>query len=38
MMTTSTKMPVQTIPEVVDTFGEVESIDNRGYTVLVARV
>ena len=33
-----TKMPVQTIPEVVDTFGDVESIDNRGYTVLVARV
>jgi 16S rRNA G1207 methylase RsmC len=33
-----TKMPIQTIPEVVETFGEVESIENRGYTVLVARV
>ena len=33
-----TKMPVQTIPEVVETFGDVESIDNRGYTVLTARV
>ncbi|MGL6072854.1 MAG: class I SAM-dependent methyltransferase [Fimbriiglobus sp.] len=32
-----TKMPVQTIPEVVDTFGEVESIENRGYTVLVGQ-
>ena len=33
-----TKMPVQTIPEVVETFGEVESIENRGYTVLTGRV
>ena len=33
-----TKMPVQTIPEVVETFGDVESIENRGYTVLVAKV
>ncbi len=33
-----TKMPVQTIPEVVETFGDVESVDNRGYTVLTARV
>jgi 16S rRNA (guanine1207-N2)-methyltransferase len=33
-----TKMPVQTIPEVVETFGEVESVENRGYTVLIARV
>lgn len=33
-----TKMPVQTIPEVVETFGDVESIDNRGYTILIARV
>ena len=33
-----TKMPVQTIPEVVETFGDVESIDNRGYTVLTGRV
>lgn len=32
-----TKMPVQTIPEVVETFGDVESIDNRGYTVLLGR-
>ena len=30
-----TKMPVQTIPEVVETFGDVESIENRGYTILV---
>lgn len=33
-----TKMPVQTIPEVVETFGEVESVENRGYTILTARV
>jgi 16S rRNA (guanine1207-N2)-methyltransferase len=32
-----TKMPVQTIPEVVDTFGAVESVENRGYTVVIAR-
>ncbi len=32
-----TKMPVQTIPEIVESFGDVESIDNRGYTVLTAR-
>jgi 16S rRNA (guanine1207-N2)-methyltransferase len=29
-----TKMPVQTIPEIVETFGEVETIENRGYTVV----
>jgi 16S rRNA (guanine1207-N2)-methyltransferase len=33
----TTRMPVQTIPEVVDTFGEAESVENRGYTVLSAR-
>jgi 16S rRNA (guanine1207-N2)-methyltransferase len=33
-----TKMPVQTIPEVVETFGDAESVENRGYTVLTARV
>jgi 16S rRNA (guanine1207-N2)-methyltransferase len=33
-----TKMPVQTIPEVVETFGDAESVENRGYTILVARV
>jgi 16S rRNA G1207 methylase RsmC len=33
-----TRMPVQTIPEVVETFGDVESVENRGYTVLTARV
>jgi 16S rRNA G1207 methylase RsmC len=33
-----TKMPVQTIPEVVESFGDVETIENRGYTVLLARV
>jgi 16S rRNA (guanine1207-N2)-methyltransferase len=33
-----TKMPVQTIPEVVETFGEAESVENRGYTILTARV
>ncbi len=32
-----TKMPVQTIPEVVETFGDAESVENRGYTVLTAR-
>jgi 16S rRNA G1207 methylase RsmC len=33
-----TKMPVQTIPEVVETFGEAESVESRGYTVLMARL
>jgi 16S rRNA (guanine1207-N2)-methyltransferase len=33
-----TKMPVQTIPEIVDMFGAVESVENRGYTVVIARV
>jgi 16S rRNA G1207 methylase RsmC len=33
-----TKMPVQTIPEVVETFGDAESVENRGYTILTARV
>jgi len=33
-----TKMPVLTIPEVVDTFGSVESVENRGYTVIIATV
>ena len=32
-----TKMPVNTIPEIVETFGEVESVENRGYTVVIAR-
>ncbi len=32
-----TRMPVETLPEVVDTFGQVESIENRGYTVVIAR-
>jgi 16S rRNA (guanine1207-N2)-methyltransferase len=32
-----TKMPVQTIPEIVDTYGQVESVENRGYTVVIAR-
>lgn len=32
-----TKMPVRTIPEIVETFGEVESVENRGYTVVIAR-
>jgi 16S rRNA (guanine1207-N2)-methyltransferase len=32
-----TRMPVQTIPEVVETFGDAESVENRGYTVLTAR-
>jgi hypothetical protein len=31
-------MPVQTIPEVVETFGDAESVENRGYTILIARV
>jgi 16S rRNA G1207 methylase RsmC len=31
-----TKMPVQTIPEIVETFGQVESVENRGYTVVMA--
>ncbi len=31
-----TKMPVQTIPEIVETFGSVESVENRGYTVVMA--
>ena len=31
-----TKMPVGTLPEVVDTFREVESVENRGYTVIIA--
>lgn len=31
-----TKMPVQTIPEVVDLFDQVESVENRGYTVVIA--
>jgi 16S rRNA (guanine1207-N2)-methyltransferase len=31
-----TKMPVRTIPEIVETFGQVESIENRGYTVVIA--
>lgn len=33
-----TKMPVETIPEVVETFGDVESVENRGYTVVIATV
>jgi len=32
-----TRMPVQTIPEIVDYFGEVESVENRGFTVVIAR-
>lgn len=32
------RMPVQTIPEVVQTFGDAESVENRGYTILTARV
>lgn len=32
-----TKMPVQTIPEIVETFGTVESVENRGYTMVIAR-
>ncbi len=31
-----TKMPVQTIPEIVETFGEVDTVENRGYTVVLA--
>ena len=31
-----TKMPVRTIPEIVDLFGTVESVENRGYTVVIA--
>ncbi len=31
-----TKMPVQTIPEIVETFGTAESVENRGYTVVIA--
>ncbi len=31
-----TKMPVQTIPEIVDTFGGVDTVENRGYTVVMA--
>lgn len=31
-----TKMPVQTIPEIVDIFGGVESVENRGYTLVMA--
>jgi len=31
-----TKMPVQTIPEIVDIFGSVESVENRGYTLVIA--
>lgn len=33
----TTRMPVQTIPEVVETFGDAESVENRGYTILSAR-
>jgi 16S rRNA (guanine1207-N2)-methyltransferase len=32
-----TKMPVRTIPEIVESFGSVESVENRGYTVVMAR-
>lgn len=32
-----TRMPVRTIPDVVDIFGEVESVENRGFTVVIAR-
>ena len=31
-----TKMPVRTIPEIVDLFGQVDSVENRGYTVVIA--
>ena len=31
-----TKMPVQTIPEIVETFGAVDTVENRGYTVVMA--
>ena len=33
----TTRMPVQTIPEVVETFGDAETVENRGYTILSAR-
>lgn len=33
-----TRMPVETVPEIVETFGAVESVENRGYTVVMARV
>ena len=33
----TTRMPVQTIPEVVETFGDAESVENRGYTILSAK-
>ncbi len=33
----TTRMPVQAIPEVVETFGDAESVENRGYTILSAR-
>ena len=33
----TTRMPIQTIPEVVETFGDAESVENRGYTILSAR-
>jgi len=32
-----TKMPVKTVPEIVETFGRVESVENRGYTVVSAQ-
>ena len=31
-----TKMPVQTVPEIVETFGGVETVENRGYTLVMA--
>jgi 16S rRNA G1207 methylase RsmC len=31
-----TKMPVQTIPEIVESFGSVETVENRSYTVVSA--
>ena len=31
-----TKMPVRTIPEIVEMFGQVDSVENRGYTVVIA--
>ena len=33
----TTRMPIQTIPEVVETYGDAESVENRGYTILSAR-
>lgn len=33
----TTRMPVQTIPELVETFGDAETVENRGYTILSAR-